>query len=176
MTEELITAAAAAAERGISESRMRDLISAAAIAAVARQPGRAGRNLYPAEELRAIPGPAQGQRNDLTAQRIGEMVAAARVIAEGADRYDEWSKLDARIIDGNPGAVRALVPATRRWARRNRAQAAALARFEMLNSQIGDLGAAILPMRMREQIIIAEAKSTQASTAKTGTETEGDQA
>lgn len=167
MTGDLLTAAQAAAERGISESRMRDLIREARIEAASREPGRKGRNLYPAEKIRAIPAPAQGQRNDLTAQRIGEMFAIAKGIAEATDRYDEWSKIDEQAVSGNPGAVRSLLPAARRWAKRRRAHVEAVARIEALAEQVGDLGAAILPMRMREQIIIAEAKALAALQATT---------
>jgi len=60
----MLTAAEAATERGISASRMRDLIREHRIVAPSRQPGRDGGNLYPAEALRAIPGPGQGRRND----------------------------------------------------------------------------------------------------------------
>lgn len=62
---ELLTAAQAAAERGVSASWMRHLIGRNGILAVGRLPGRKGANLYPADQLRGIIVGRQGARNDL---------------------------------------------------------------------------------------------------------------
>lgn len=64
----LRTAAQAAAERGVSESRMRGLLAEHGVRAVARQPGRDGVNLYNPADLAAIPSPQQGTRNDILGQ------------------------------------------------------------------------------------------------------------
>jgi len=161
MSVEMITAAEAAAERGISASRMRDLIRDHQVAAPSRQPGRSGGNLYPAEALRAIPGPGQGRRNDLLGERIGRMFAAARTIAEARGARDEWDKHWEQVLAGNPTAVRAIVGAATRWAKRKPVPAevmAALFEVEQLAGQVGDLPA-VLPMAVRSRIIRAGAAS-----------------
>ena len=161
MNAEMLTAADAAAERGISASRMRDLIREHRVAAPSRQPGRGGGNLYPAEALRAIPGPGQGRRNDLLGERIGRMFAAARTIAEARGARDEWDKHYEQVLARNPTAVRAIVAAAVRWAKRKPVPAevmAALFEVERLAEQIGDLPA-VLPMAVRSRIIRAGAAS-----------------
>jgi hypothetical protein len=156
-----LTAAQFATERGVSESQVRNLITAHGIEVAGREKGRNGRNLYPADKLRAIPEPSRGQRSDLIGERIGRMVAAARTIAEtrGAGAVDEHSKLESRILDGNPAAVRALLEASRRWAKRRPAKAAAaLAEVEELAGQLADLPT-FLSLAVRERIIRADAKA-----------------
>ncbi len=155
MTGELLTAAQAATERGISASRMRDLIGAHGVVATSRQPGRDGGNLYPAETLRAIPGPGQGRRNDLLGERIGRMFATARTIAEARGARDEWDKHYEQVLAGNPTAVRAITAAATRWTKRKPVPAevmAALLEVERLAGQVGDLPA-VLPMAVRSRII-----------------------
>lgn len=120
------------------------------------------RRRWAATGVRDYPRPGQGQRNDLTGDRIGQMVAAARVIAGSRGRYDEYSKIYARILDGNPAAVRELLAAARRWAKRKPVPAGvigALGKVEELAERIGDLGAALLSLPMRERIIIGDARS-----------------
>jgi len=161
MSSELLTAADAAAERGISASRMRDLIGAHGVEATSREQGRSGGNLYPAEALRAIPGPGQGRRNDLLGERIGRMFAAARTIAEARGARDEWDKHYEQVLAGNPAAVRALRAAAVRWAKRKPVPAevmAALFEVERLADQVGKLPA-VLPMAVRSRIIRAGAAS-----------------
>ena len=161
MTAEMLTAAEAAAERGISASRMRDLIREHRVGAPSRQPGRNGGNLYPAEALRAIPGPGQGRRNDLLGERIGRLFAAARTIGEARGTRDEWDKHYEQVLAGNPTAVRALPAAAARWAKRKPVPAevmAALFEVERLAGQVGELPA-VLPMAVRSRIIRAGAAS-----------------
>lgn len=164
---EVWLAARCAAEWKVAESSWRAYVST----------GRAPKPLPGYDELRRrrwlpqavrdYPRPGQGQRNDLTAQHVGEMLALAKGIA-GDRHYDEWSKLSGRLFTGTPAAVRNLPPAARRWAKRQRRHAEALARIEELAAQVGDLGAAQLSLRMREQIAIAEAKASRpASPAET---------
>jgi len=161
MSVELLTAVEAAAERGISASRMRDLIGAHRVEATSREPGRSGGNLYPAETLRAIPRPGQGRRNDLLGERIGRMFATARHIAEARGTRDEWDKHYEQVLAGNPTAVRALRAAAVRWAKHKPVLAevmAAVFEVERLAEQIGDLPA-VLPMAVRSRIIRAGAAS-----------------
>lgn len=106
--------------------------------------------------VRDYPRPGRGQRTDLTARRIGELVALATLIA-GDRHYDERSKIEARVFDGNPGGVRSLIKGARRWAARQPGQAERLARVEQLATEIGELGSAVLPLRMRERIASSEA-------------------
>jgi len=151
----MLTAAEAATERGISASRMRDLIREHQVPAPSRQPGRDGGNLYPAEALRAIPGPGQGRRNDLIGERIGRMFATARTVAEGRGARDEWDKLYERLLAGDPSTVPALPGAARRWVKRRPVPVevmAALGEVERLAGQIGDLPA-VLPMSARSRIV-----------------------
>jgi len=154
MSAEMLTVAEAAAERGISASRMRDLIREHRVVAPSRQPGRSGGNLYPAEALRAIPGPGQGRRNDLLGERIGRMFAAARAVAEARGARDEWDKHYEQVLAGNPSAVRAIVAAATRWTKRKPVAAAVmetLLEVERLAGQIGDLPA-VLPMAVRSRL------------------------
>ncbi|MGH3779853.1 MAG: hypothetical protein ACRDR6_27850 [Pseudonocardiaceae bacterium] len=113
------------------------------------------RRRWSPEAVLDYPRPGQGQRTDLTARRIGEMFAVAKGIA-GDRHYNEWSKLDEQIMSGNPGAARWIVTAARRWASHSKVHTQALARIEVLSEQVGDLGAAILPMRMRSRIASSE--------------------
>ena len=162
---DMLTAAQFADERGVSESQVRNLITAHGIEVAGRERGRNGRNLYRAEELRAIPAPARGQRNDLIGDRIGRMFAAAREIAElrGPGAVDEHGKLFARVLDGNPRIVQALLAASRRWAKRYPAKTAcALGEVEALAGQLTDLPE-LLSLAVRERIIVADA-ATRAST------------
>ena len=157
----MLTAAQAAAERGISASRMRDLIREHRVVAPSREPGRSGGNLYPAEALRAIPGPGQGRRNDLLGERVGRMFATARAVAEARGARDEWDKLYERLLAGNPHEVRALLTGCRRWTKRKPVPAEVmetLLEVERLAGQIGDLPA-VLPMAVRSRIIRAGAAS-----------------
>lgn len=157
----MLTAAQAAAERGISPSRMRDLIAAHGIEAQSRQIGRAGANLYPADQIRAIPAGAQGVRHDLTGQLIGRMFATARIVAEARGARDEYDKILVRCLDGNPAAVQMLTAATRRWTKRRPVPAAAaeaVRDVEQLAAQIGDLPKH-LPVSMRSRIVISESQS-----------------
>lgn len=115
------------------------------------------------ETVRSFPRPGRGARTDVTAQRIGELMALARTLAEAVGRYDEWSKLDEQVMAGNPAAVRTVVQRAQAWARRrarsDKGPIDDLVKIEELAGQIGDLGSTVLPMRMREQIAIAEAKA-----------------
>ena len=120
------------------------------------------RRRWSPEAVRTYPRPGQGQRTDLAAGKIGELLALAKVIA-GDRHYDECSKIGARVFDGDPGGVRSMIAGARRWARRSPDQTGRLARVEALATELGDLGAALLPMRMREQILIAEAKALTAT-------------
>jgi len=154
MNGEMLTAVEAATERGISPSRMRDLIAEHGIVAPSRKPGRSGGNLYPAEALRAIPGPGQGRRNDLLGERIGHLFATARRVAEARGARDEWDKLYERAQNGDPSAVRALPAATQRWIRRKPVTVeimAALREMERLATEIGDLPT-VLPTAVRSRV------------------------
>ncbi len=160
---EMLTAAEAAAERGISTSRMRDLIGAHGVVAPSRKPGRSGGNLYPDQELRAIPGPGQGRRNDLLGERIGRMFAAARTIAEARGARDEWDKHYEQALAGNPTAVRAVVAAATRWTKRKPVSAEVMETLFEVVQLAGQVGVGelptVLPMAVRSRIIRAGAAS-----------------
>lgn len=167
----MLTAAQFADERGVSESQVRNLITAHGITVAGREKGRNGRNLYRAEDLRAIPGPSRGLRSDLIGDRIGRMFAAARRIAEirGSAALNEHGKLFARVLDGNPAVVLTLAETSRRWAKRYPVKtAAALAEVEELATQLVDLPA-FLSLAVRERIIVADA------TARTATQAEAEE-
>lgn len=135
---------------------MRDLITAHRIPAITRQPGRTGRNLYPAAALRAIPAPNQGARHDLTGQRIGQTFAAARIVADTRKTRTEHDKIWATCLDGNPAAIPTLLAAVRRWVKNKPDPAAAI--VEELAKHIGELPK-VLPMSMRLNAIIADASA-----------------
>ena len=156
---ELITAATAAAERGIGASWMRDLIRIHGVVAVAREPGRSGGNLYRAGELRAIPVPGRGVRNDLLGERIGQLFGMARRIAEARGARDEYDKYFEQLLDGNPLALRGVVVAARRWAKRKpvpTAVAENLTAVERLGAEIEELPE-VLSISLRSRIIRADA-------------------
>lgn len=158
---ELRTAAQAAAERGVSESRMRGLLAEHGVTATARQPGRDGVNLYDPADLAAIPSPQQGTRNDILGQRIGLLFAAGRELAELRDARDEYDKIFAQCLAGNPRAVAMLVVAARHWAKRAPRPVRLLARVQALASQVGELPE-LLPMSARATVITTDAAQREA--------------
>lgn len=103
------------------------------------------------------------EMNDLLGECIGRMFAAARRIAEARGARDEWDKHYEQVLAGNPTAVRAIVAAATRWAKRKPVPAevmAALLEVEQLAGQVG-VGElpTVLPMAMRSRIIRAGAAS-----------------
>jgi len=101
------------------------------------------------------------RRNDLLGERIGRMFAAARTIAEARGARDEWDKHYEQVLARNPTAVRAIVAAAVRWAKRKPVPTKVmetLLEVERLAGQVGDLPA-VLPMAVRSRIIRAGAAS-----------------
>lgn len=160
--DETWTADRCAAEWGVSESSWRSYVATGRAPAPLPGYDEQRRRRWNPSTVREYPRPGQGQRTDLTARRIGEMLALAKAIA-GDRHYNEWSKLSERLYTGTPAAVRNLPPAARRWAKRQPQHAGTLARIEELATQVGDLGAAQLSLRMREQIAIATARTDPAT-------------
>lgn len=168
-----VTVAEAAAERGVTPARIRQLIAAHGITPTGvrrSEGGRAYAPLYPADKIRSIPGPSQGQRNDLIGQRIGELLAAARVVAEWRGTRDEYDRLHSEILTGSPHVVRTLLARVRRWARRRARPAevdAAVARVEELGGLLGDLPE-WLPLTVRARVLTAEAQARLAAGRRAG--------
>lgn len=129
---------------------------------------RTGEKSYLPEQIRdahETSSPGRGTRTDLTAQRIGELMALARTLAESAGRYDEWARLDEQVMAGSAAAVRTVIECARVWAGLSRALDT-LARIEKLSGRIGALGSAVLSVRMRERIAAAAVLRADAAAAE----------
>lgn len=141
-TDNLVTVAQAAAARGVSESRMRDLIATHSIKHAGGTGGRYPRNLYRAADIDSIPAAKQGARNDLLTKRLDELFRAAHLVAAQAGKLGEWEQLVDEFRAGGAFQPWTVRRAVHRWSRGHRKTAGVsgcVASVDALAEQLGEL-------------------------------------